>query len=149
MSEGLNRVLLFGNLGADPDLRFGQSAEQAVLRLRIATTESYYDRRSNQRKEQTDWHNVVVFGKRAEALQKILSKGSSVFVEGRLRTSSYEKDGVKHYKTDVIATNLILAGGGRGRQSSPTSAPEPRAPDGPSPQDDGRGGPGDGEDIPF
>lgn len=148
MAEGLNRVLLFGNLGADPDLRFGQSAEQAVLRLRIATTESYFDRRTNARKERTDWHNVVVFGKRAEALQKILSKGSSVFIEGRLQTSSYEKDGVKHYKTDVIATNLILAGGGRGRQS-PTTAPEPRS-SGPAPQDDGRGGSDDdGSDIPF
>jgi single-strand DNA-binding protein len=114
MAEGLNRVMLLGNLGADPELRFGQGADQAVLRLRIATTERYFDKRNNEWKEMTDWHNVVMFGKRAEALQKILSKGSTIFVEGRLRTSSYEKDGQKVYKTDVIANNVILAGRGGG-----------------------------------
>lgn len=111
MSEGLNRVMLMGNLGADPELRFGQGgADTAVLKLRLATTESYFDKRSNERKEKTDWHNVVVFGKRGEALQKILQKGSTIFVEGRLQTSSYEKDGQKHYRTDVVAQNVILAG---------------------------------------
>ena len=114
MAEGLNRVMLLGNLGADPDLRYGQGADQAVLRLRLATTESYFDKRSNERKERTDWHNVVLFGKRAEALQKILAKGSTIFVEGRLQTSSYEKDGQKIYRTDVIANNVILAGRGGG-----------------------------------
>jgi single-strand DNA-binding protein len=114
MAEGLNRVMLLGNLGADPELRYGQGADQAVLRLRIATTERYFDKRSNEWKEMTDWHNVVMFGKRAEALQKILSKGSTIFVEGRLRTSSYEKEGQKLYKTDVIANNVILAGRGGG-----------------------------------
>jgi single-strand DNA-binding protein len=159
MAEGLNRVMLLGNLGAEPELRYGQAADSAVLRLRIATTESYYDRRSNERKERTDWHNVVLFGKRAEALQKILSKGSMVFVEGRLQTSSYEKDGRKIYKTDVIATNLILAGGrgagaGRSEQGSSRSAPrgsasedKPRSDT--APEDDGRGPPMDDEDIPF
>lgn len=111
MAEGLNRVMLLGNLGADPELRFGQSAEQAVLKLRLATTESYFDKRTNERKERTDWHNVVVFGKRGEALQKILSKGSTIFVEGRIQTGSYEKDGQKHYRTDIVANNIILAGG--------------------------------------
>jgi single-strand DNA-binding protein len=110
MSEGLNRVMLMGNLGADPELRFGQGPDTAVLKLRLATTESYFDKRSNERKERTDWHNVVVFGKRGEALQKILQKGSTIFVEGRLQTGSYEKDGQKHYRTDVVATNVILAG---------------------------------------
>ncbi|MGZ6096545.1 MAG: single-stranded DNA-binding protein [Polyangiales bacterium] len=115
MAEGLNRVMLLGNLGADPDLRFGQGgADTAVLRLRLATTESYFDKRNNERKERTDWHNVVVFGKRGEALQKILQKGSTIFIEGRLQTSSYEKDGQKHYRTDIVATNVILAGRGAG-----------------------------------
>ena len=114
MAEGLNRVMLMGNLGADPELRFGQGPDTAVLKLRLATTESYFDKRSNERKERTDWHNVVVFGKRGEALQKILQKGSTIFVEGRLQTGSYEKDGQKHYRTDVVATNVILAGRGAG-----------------------------------
>lgn len=114
MAEGLNRVMLLGNLGADPELRFTQGG-QAVLNLRLATTESYLDR-DKVRKERTDWHNVVIWGKRAEALGKILGKGSSIFVEGSLRTSSYEdRDGNKRYKTEVVASNVLLTGGARGR----------------------------------
>ena len=113
MAEGLNRVMLLGNLGADPELRFTQSG-QAVLNMRIATTESYLDG-NKVRQERTDWHNVVLWGKRGEALAKFLTKGSTVFIEGGLRTSTYDdKEGKKRYKTEVVATNLILAGG-RGR----------------------------------
>jgi single-strand DNA-binding protein len=113
MAEGLNRVMLLGNLGADPELRFTQGG-QAVLNMRLATTESYLDK-NKVRQERTDWHNVVVWGKRGEGLAKILTKGSSIFVEGSLRTSSYDdRDGNKRYKTEVIANNVILAGG-RGR----------------------------------
>ncbi|MBK8253647.1 MAG: single-stranded DNA-binding protein [Polyangiaceae bacterium] len=113
MADGLNRVMLLGNLGADPELRFTQGG-QAVLHLRLATTESYFDK-DKVRRERTDWHNVVVWGKRGEGLAKILGKGSSIFVEGSLRTSSYDdRDGNKKYKTEVIANNVILAGG-RGR----------------------------------
>jgi len=114
MAEGFNRVMLLGNLGADPELRFTQGG-QAVLNLRLATTETYLDK-DKVRRERTDWHNVVVWGKRGEALAKILGKGSSLFVEGSLRTSSYDdRDGNKRYKTEVIANNVILSGGGRGR----------------------------------
>lgn len=114
MAEGLNRVMLLGNLGADPELRFTQSG-QAVLNMRLATTESYLDR-NKVRQERTDWHNVVLWGKRGEALAKFLTKGTTIFVEGGLRTSSYDdKEGNKRYKTEIHATNIILAGrGGRG-----------------------------------
>lgn len=150
MAEGLNRVMLLGNLGADPDLRFGQGPETAVLRLRLATTESYFDKRSNERKERTDWHNVVVFGKRGEALQKILQKGSTIFIEGRLQTSSYEKEGQKHYRTDIVATNVILAGrGGGAMREEGGSAPRGGGGGGGGfrnerPQFDNRGGGGGG-----
>lgn len=117
MAEGLNRVMLLGNLGADPELRFTQGG-QAVLNMRLATTETYLDK-DRVRKERTDWHNVVVWGKRGEALAKILAKGSSIFVEGSLRTSSYDdREGNKRYKTEVVAQNVILAGGG-GRRGAP------------------------------
>jgi len=112
MAEGLNRVMLLGNLGADPELRVTPGG-QSILKLRLATTESYLDR-NNTRQERTDWHSVTVWGKRGEALAKILAKGSSIFVEGRIQTSSYEKNGEKRYRTDIVANNIILAGRGRG-----------------------------------
>jgi single-strand DNA-binding protein len=108
MSEGLNRVMLIGTLGADPELRFTQSG-QAVLNMRIATNESYLDK-DKVRQERTEWHSVTLWGTRGEALVKILGKGSTIFVEGSLRTSSYEKNGEKRYKTEVVASNVILSG---------------------------------------
>ncbi len=113
MADGLNRVMLLGNLGADPELR-STSGGQAVLKFRLATSESYLDR-NRTRQERTEWHNVVVWGKRAEALAKILNKGSRLFVEGSLRTSSYEdREGNKRYKTEVTALNVVLCGGRSG-----------------------------------
>jgi single-strand DNA-binding protein len=113
MAEGLNRVTLLGNLGADPELRVTPGG-QAVLKLRLATNESYLDR-NNVRQERTEWHRVTVWGRRAEALGKILQKGDSLLIEGRLQTSSYEKNGEKRYSTEVVANNIVLPGGGRGR----------------------------------
>jgi single-strand DNA-binding protein len=116
MAEGLNRVILIGNLGQDPELRFTQS-NQGVLSLRMATTESYFDSNTKERKEKTEWHSVVVWGKRGEGLNKILSKGSRICVEGRLQTRSWEdKQGNKRYTTEVVANNVLLLGGrGEGR----------------------------------
>jgi single-strand DNA-binding protein len=113
MAEGLNRVMLLGNLGADPELRM-TSGGQAVLKLRLATSETYMDK-NRQRQERTEWHNVVIWGKRAEALAKILTKGSRIFVEGGLRTSSYDdRDGNKRYRTEVVSSNILLQGSGGG-----------------------------------
>lgn len=113
MSEGLNRVTLLGNLCADPELRFTQGG-QAVLNMRIATNESYVDK-DKVRRDRTDYHSVVCWGKRGEALGKFLVKGMSLLIEGSLRTSSYDnKEGQKVYKTEVNANNVILTGGKRG-----------------------------------
>jgi single-strand DNA-binding protein len=112
MAEGLNRVMLLGNLGADPELKVTPGG-QAVLKLRLATTETYLDR-NQVRQERTEWHRITLWGKRGEALGKFLAKGDRIFVEGRLQTSSYEKNGEKRYSTEVVATNIILSGG-RGR----------------------------------
>ena len=102
---------------------------QAVLKLRLATSETYLDR-NKVRQERTEWHSVVVWGKRAEALAKILAKGSRIFIEGGLRTSSYDdKDGNKRYKTEIVANNIILSGGG-GRGG-------PRSSEGHGPGDEG------------
>lgn len=125
MPEGLNRVFLLGNLGADPELKVTQGG-QSVLKLRLATTESYLDK-NNTRQERTEWHSVTVWGKRGEGLAKHLAKGSRVFVEGRISTTSYEKDGEKRYRTEIVATDIKFAGGTRGdgddRQQPRASAP--------------------------
>lgn len=107
--DGLNRVMLLGNLGVDPELRM-TGGGQAVLNLRLATTESYLDK-NKARQERTEWHSVVVWGKRAEGLNKILRKGDRIFIEGGLRTTKYQdRDGNDRYKTEVIAQNVILNG---------------------------------------
>lgn len=108
MSDGLNRVILLGNLGADPELKHAPSGTP-ILTLRLATNESWVDRNKDVQ-ERTDWHQVVVWGPRAEALSKILAKGSSVLVEGGIRTSSYEKDGQKRWRTEIVARELCLVG---------------------------------------
>lgn len=156
MAEGLNRVMLLGNIGADPELRM-TSGGQAVLKLRLATSESYVDR-NRVRQERTEWHSIVVWGKRAEALGKFLTKGTRLFVEGSLRTSSYDdRDGNKRYKTEIVANNIILSGGGRGGgapgggggggRPEPTHSDEPMgAPSGG--YDDADYG-GNDDDIPF
>jgi single-strand DNA-binding protein len=113
MAEGLNKVMLLGNLGADPELKM-TAGGQAVLKLRLATTETYLDKNQT-RQERTEWHQVTLWGKRGEALSKFLTKGERIFVEGSLRTSSYEKNGEKRYSTEINATNIILAGRGKGQ----------------------------------
>lgn len=108
MSDGMNKVILLGNLGADPELRYTATGAP-VLNLRLATNESYLDKNREQH-ERTEWHAVVIWGTRGEALSKILSKGSCVAVEGTLRTSSWEKDGLRRYKTEVHAREIFLTG---------------------------------------
>jgi single-strand DNA-binding protein len=164
MAEGLNRVMLLGNLGQDPELRMTNSG-QAVLKMRLATSESYLDK-NRVRQERTEWHSVVLWGKRAEALGKFLTKGARLFVEGGLRTSTYDdRDGNKRYRTEIVASNVILTGGGGGGGGGARGGGGPRSDDmgGGAPpdeaparggggsyddQDYGSGGGGD-DDIPF
>ena len=108
MNNGMNKVLLLGNLGANPELRFTATGT-AVLNFRLATSETFVDR-NKEPQSRTDWHNVVVWGARAQGLSKVLSKGTHVLVEGGLRTSSYERDGVRRYKTEVHARDVHLLG---------------------------------------
>ena len=152
MAEGLNRVLLIGNLGRDPELRFTQSG-QAVLSLRLATNESFQNK-DGVRQERTEWHSVTVWGKRGEGLNKVISKGSQMFVEGRLQTRSWEdKQGQKRYSTEVVATNIILlgsrsgGGGGGGYDGPPPPSDDEMAGGGGGAGGGGAGG-GD-DDIPF
>lgn len=123
MAEGLNRVQALGNLPRDAELRMTQGG-QAVLKFSVACNERYKDR-SGAWKERTEYINFVLWGKRAEGLSKYMSKGTRVYAEGALRTSSYDdKDGNKRYRTEVNATNVILLGSknGGGSRAEPAAA---------------------------
>lgn len=109
----VNKVIIIGNLGQDPELRYTQGG-QAVCRLSIATSRKYLNKQSNEMVEETEWHRVTVWGKQAENCNTYLTKGRSVYVEGRLRTSSYEKDGQTHYSTEIVAEEVKFLGGGSG-----------------------------------
>jgi single-strand DNA-binding protein len=107
MSNGINQVTLFGNLGATPELRF-TSLGTPILKMRIATNDAYYDK-DKKLVERVDWHDVAMFGARAEPLSRLLNKGDSVVIAGSLRYSSYEKEGVTRYRTEIVARDLCLA----------------------------------------
>src|SRR5687767_2230317 len=109
----VNKVIVIGNLGADPELRYTPGG-QAVCDLRVATTDQWTDK-AGERKEQTEWHRIVVWGKQAENCAQYLAKGRQVYVEGRLRTRQWDdKDGNKRYTTEVKADRITLLGGGGG-----------------------------------
>ncbi|MGC8554841.1 MAG: single-stranded DNA-binding protein [Candidatus Acidulodesulfobacterium sp.] len=120
----LNKVMLIGNLGKDPELRYTPDG-LAILKFSIATSE-YFNDKSGNKTEKTTWHNIVVFGKIAQTLANYLSKGKQVFVEGRINNRSYDKqDGTKGYISEVIANNIVMlgtkgAGGGGGTESADT-----------------------------
>ncbi|MCH2110258.1 MAG: single-stranded DNA-binding protein [Polyangiaceae bacterium] len=149
MAEGLNRVILLGNLGADPELRM-TSGGTAVLKLRLATSESYLDK-NKQRQERTEWHRVTLWGRRAEALGKILNKGDRILIEGSLRTSSYEdRDGNKKYSTEIVANNVVLSGGGNRSGGNRSGGGDFGAPSGGGGfEESDYGGAPDDDDIPF
>lgn len=110
----VNKVILIGNLGADPELRYTPNGNRAVCSLRIATSDVFKDK-AGANQERTEWHRVTVWGDQAENCNKYLSKGRSVYVEGRLQTRSWDdKDGNKRYSTDVVAERVKFLGGGGG-----------------------------------
>ncbi|MBP6672595.1 MAG: single-stranded DNA-binding protein [Bacteroidetes bacterium] len=141
MSRSLNKVQLIGNLGKDPELKYTPSGV-AVATFSIATSESWKDTDGNQQ-EKTEWHNIVAWRKLAEICGEYLKKGKKVYLEGKLQTRNYEKDGVKRYVTEIVADQLIMLDGGGGSgagRSSSGSAAEPSPAHADVPKDD---------DLPF
>ncbi len=128
-SRGVNKVIIIGNLGADPEIRYMPSGS-AVANLRIATSESWKDQQSGQMQERTEWHRVALFGKLAEIAGEYLRKGSQVYIEGSLRTRKWQgQDGQDRYTTEIIGREMRMLGG-RSEGSAPfssTSAPQPSA----------------------
>jgi single-strand DNA-binding protein len=112
MARGVNKVILVGNLGNDPDVKYTQGG-MAITTLSLATTSVRKDRDGNQQ-EKTEWHRVKLFGKLGEIAGEYLKKGRAVYIEGRIEYGSYEKDGVKHYTTDIVADEMQMLGGGEG-----------------------------------
>ncbi|GLQ93080.1 single-stranded DNA-binding protein [Dyella acidisoli] len=111
MARGINKVILVGNLGADPEVRY-TAGGTAIASLSIATSEQWTDKQSGQKQERTEWHRVKLFGRLAEIAGEYLKKGRQVYVEGSLRTDKYtDKQGVERYTTDIIASDLQMLGG--------------------------------------
>ncbi len=127
MARGINKVILVGNLGNDPDTKYLPDGN-AVTNVSIATSESWKDRNTGQQNERTEWHRVVFFRRLAEIAGEYLKKGSKVYIEGKLRTRQWERDGQKHYTTEIVADEMQMldsrgdnmGGGGGYNQSAPS-----------------------------
>lgn len=140
MARGVNRVILIGTLGQDPEVKYLGNGN-AVCNLSLATSEQWKDKQSGEKKEATEWHRVVLFGKVAEIAGEYCRKGGQVYIEGKLKTREWEKDGIKRYSTEIVVdmqgTMQLLgskpADGGsqpKPQQSSPKPQPQPQpAPD--------------------
>ena len=110
----VNKVILVGNLGADPEVRYLPSGD-AVANIRLATTDRYKDKQSGEFKEMTEWHRISFFGRLAEIVSEYLKKGSSVYIEGRIRTRKYQaQDGTDRYSTEIVADQMQMLGGRSG-----------------------------------
>jgi single-strand DNA-binding protein len=112
MARGINKVILVGNLGADPETRYTANGG-AITNIRLATSEAWRDKQTGENQERTEWHRVVLFGKLGEIAGEYLKKGRQVYIEGSLRTNKYtDKDGVERYTTDIVANEMQMLGGG-------------------------------------
>ena len=114
--SGVNKVILVGRLGKDPEVRHLENGA-TVANFSLATSETYKDRQTGERREQTEWHNVVLWRGLAEVAEKYVKKGDMIYVEGKLRTRSWEKDGVTRYTTEVVGDNMTMLGGSGGGSS--------------------------------
>lgn len=151
MARGVNKVILIGNLGADPEVRYMPSGT-AVANVSIATSESWKDKDSGQQQERTEWHRVVLFARVAEVAGQYLRKGSKVYIEGKLQTREWEKDGIKRYSTEIVVDvsgTMQMLDGRQGDQPPPHGQPAPTQQ---AAQQAARPAPGnelDSQDIPF
>jgi len=123
--SGVNKVILVGRLGKDPEVRNLESGV-SVANFTVATSEVYRDKTTGEKKEITDWHNVVLWRGLAEIAQKYLHKGDLIYIEGKLKTRSWEKDGITRYTTEVVADNMTMLStrGGSSSPSGETSSPK-------------------------
>ena len=147
MARGVNKVILVGTCGQDPETRYMPNGN-AVTNLSLATSEQWTDKQTGQKVEKTEWHRVVMFGKVAEIAGEYLRKGSQVYIEGKLVTREWEKDGIKRYTTEIVVdmqgTMQLLGGRPEGQQDrAPREAPRQQQPreQRPAPQPTGQPAP--------
>jgi len=156
MARGVNKVILIGHLGADPETRAMPSG-MTVANLRLATTENWKDKQSGEQQERTEWHNVALFGRLGEIAAEYLRKGSQVYIEGRLRTRKWQdKEGRDRYTTEIIGSEMQMLGGrgggagaGGGSGGFAEAPPRGSAPEGVGGVAGGGGGGEFDDDIPF
>ena len=145
MSRGVNKVILVGNLGQKPEMRY-TATQSAVANISIATTESWKDKESGEMRDKTEWHRVVYFGKLAEIVEKYLDKGSSVYIEGKLQTRKWQdKSGADRWTTEIVGSELTMLGSRQNNSSNDMAGNQSESP---FPQDEGGHGLTD-DDIPF
>ena len=149
-SRGVNKVILVGNLGADPEVRYTQSGSP-VANLRIATSDRWKDKQSGEPQERTEWHRVVLFGRLGEIAEQYLKKGSQVYIEGRLQTRKWQgQDGQERYSTEIVGNDMQMLGGrGGGDAGGYSSRGDNHYQAAPEPQQAGGGAPLEDDDIPF
>lgn len=130
MARGINRVILVGNLGDNPEVRY-TGGGAAITTIRLATSESWTDKQTGQKQERTEWHRVKFFGRLAEIAAQYLRKGSQVYIEGSIRTEKYTgKDGAEKYSTDIIAQEMQMLGGRESTQEQARPQEQAKATDG-------------------
>lgn len=144
---GVNKAILIGNLGRDPEVRYTPDG-RAVANFTIATSEEWRDKNTGEKREKTEWHRIVAFGKLGEICGQWLSKGKQVYVEGKIQTRSWEKDGITRYTTEIVADQMRMLGqrmdsGNAARPSTNTQTQDYNTQGGPPPQQ------GPMDDIPF
>jgi len=139
MSRGVNKVILVCTVGRDPEVKYMPSGG-AVVNLSAATNESWKDKQTGEKKERTEWHKLTFYNRLAEIVGEYIRKGSQIYIEGSLRTRDYEKDGQKHYTTEIQVREMQMLGGKVERQEKPAQTGNQSGPDEEPFQDD---------DIPF
>lgn len=146
----VNKVILVGNLGSDPEVRYTPSGSP-VATFSIATNEKWTDKGTGDKKERTEWHRIVAWGRLGEICGEYLSKGKQIYIEGRIQTRSWEdRDGNKRYTTEIVAQNMQMLGGRGGPQGDFSErGGDFDAGGGTPPIHDGPKGPEDDDDIPF
>lgn len=133
MARGLNKVVLIGRIGKDPETR--QAGTSSVCQFSVATSEKFKDQQGQQQ-ERTEWHNIVAWGRLGEICQQYLRKGAEVYIEGKIQTRSWEKDGVKQYRTEIVASDMQMFGSsGQPQRTEAAAAPVAQAAK-PEPVDD-------------